>query len=99
LLLSGPGSFIGGPDCTSELAAATSFPSGENVQKKISPVSSRLATRQEEEESLTAAERAAGDRTWAFGHIIVDEAQELSEMDWRMLMRRCPGRSMTLVGD
>ena len=60
---------------------------------------SRLATRQEEEESLTAAERAAGDRTWAFGHIIVDEAQELSEMDWRMLMRRCPGRSMTLVGD
>jgi len=60
---------------------------------------SRLATRQEEEESLTAAERAAGDRTWAFGHVIVDEAQELSEMDWRMLMRRCPGRSMTIVGD
>jgi DNA helicase IV len=59
----------------------------------------RLATRQEEEESLTAAERAAGDRTWAFGHVIVDEAQELSEMDWRMLMRRCPGRSMTIVGD
>jgi DNA helicase IV len=60
---------------------------------------SRLATRQEEEESLTAAERAAGDRTWAFGHVIVDEAQDLSEMDWRMLMRRCPGRSMTIVGD
>jgi DNA helicase IV len=60
---------------------------------------SRLATRHEEEESLTAAERAAGDRTWAFGHIIVDEAQELSEMAWRMLMRRCPGRSMTIVGD
>ena len=60
---------------------------------------SRLATRQEEEESLTAAERAAGDRTWAFGHVIVDEAQELSEMAWRMLMRRCPGRSMTIVGD
>src|SRR6202035_4075043 len=60
---------------------------------------SRLATRQEEEESLTAAERAAGDRTWAFGHIIVDEAQELSEMDWRMLMRRVPVKSMTIVGD
>jgi DNA helicase IV len=59
----------------------------------------RLALRQEEEESLTAAERAAGDRSWAFGHIIIDEAQELSEMDWRMLMRRCPGRSMTIVGD
>jgi DNA helicase IV len=59
----------------------------------------RLATRQEDDESLTAAERAAGDRTWAFGHVIVDEAQELSEMDWRMLMRRCPLRSMTIVGD
>jgi DNA helicase IV len=60
---------------------------------------SRLAMRHEEEEGLTAAERAAGDRTWAFGHIIVDEAQELSEMAWRMLMRRCPSRSMTIVGD
>jgi len=60
---------------------------------------SRLATRHEEEENLTAAERAAGDRTWAFGHIIVDEAQELSEMAWRVLMRRCPTRSMTIVGD
>jgi hypothetical protein len=47
----------------------------------------------------TIAERAAADRTWQFGHVIVDEAQELSPMDWRMLMRRCPRRSMTLVGD
>jgi DNA helicase IV len=31
--------------------------------------------------------------------MIVDEAQELSAMAWRMLMRRCPSRSMTLVGD
>ncbi|MFJ1706099.1 HelD family protein [Kitasatospora sp. NPDC088346] len=45
------------------------------------------------------AERAAADRTWAYGHIIVDEAQELSPMAWRMLTRRCPGRSMTIVGD
>jgi DNA helicase IV len=60
---------------------------------------SRLAERHIEEEYLTTAERAAADRTWAFGHVIVDEAQELSEMAWRMLMRRCPARSMTLVGD
>ena len=45
------------------------------------------------------AERAAEDRTWAYGHVIVDEAQELSAMDWRLLTRRCPGRSMTIVGD
>jgi hypothetical protein len=34
-----------------------------------------------------------------YGHVVVDEAQELSEMAWRMLMRRCPTRSMTIVGD
>jgi DNA helicase IV len=45
------------------------------------------------------AERAAADPTWVFGHVVVDEAQELSEMAWRMLMRRCPSRSMTVVGD
>jgi DNA helicase IV len=51
------------------------------------------------EASGTIAEQAAADRTWQFGHVIVDEAQELSPMDWRMLMRRCRRRSMTLVGD
>ncbi|MGY1428977.1 HelD family protein [Streptomyces sp. MN12] len=59
----------------------------------------RFAERQEAEDHRSAAERAAADRTWAFGHIIVDEAQELSPMAWRLLMRRCPTRSMTLVGD
>ncbi|WP_147942531.1 PhoH family protein [Microbispora sp. CSR-4] len=60
----------------------------------------RFAERQQAEETyLTTAERAARDRTWAFGHVIVDEAQELSEMAWRMVMRRIPSRSMTIVGD
>jgi DNA helicase IV len=45
------------------------------------------------------AERAAHDRNWAYGHVIVDEAQELSAMAWRMVLRRCPARSMTVVGD
>jgi DNA helicase IV len=45
------------------------------------------------------AERALSDRTWAYGHVVVDEAQELSAMAWRMVLRRCPGRSMTIVGD
>ena len=60
---------------------------------------SRLAARYEDEQHLTAAERAAVDRTWVFGHVIVDEAQELSQLAWRMLMRRCPARSLTIVGD
>ncbi|WP_229854678.1 HelD family protein [Streptomyces filipinensis] len=59
----------------------------------------RFAERHEEADHRSAAERAAADRTWAFGHIIVDEAQELSPMAWRLLMRRSPTRSMTLVGD
>ncbi|WP_328458370.1 HelD family protein [Amycolatopsis sp. NBC_00438] len=58
-----------------------------------------FAERQVERSELTAAQRAAQDRTWTFGHVIVDEAQELSAMDWRLLMRRSPNRSMTLVGD
>ncbi len=59
----------------------------------------RLAARFDNDSYLTPAERAATDRTWAFGHVIVDEAQELSPMAWRMLMRRCPAKSMTIVGD
>jgi DNA helicase IV len=34
-----------------------------------------------------------------YGHVVVDEAQELSDMDWRVLVRRCPSRSFTVVGD
>nr|NLD40022.1 AAA family ATPase [Actinomycetales bacterium] len=48
---------------------------------------------------LTLAERAADDRTWTYGHVVVDEAQELSPMAWRSLLRRVPLRSMTVVGD
>ncbi|MGC5030700.1 HelD family protein [Micromonospora sp. DT229] len=59
----------------------------------------QLLERQEEADRLTTAQRAAADRSWAFGHVIVDEAQELSPMAWRLLMRRCPSRSMTIVGD
>jgi DNA helicase IV len=58
-----------------------------------------LGERQRTISFVTAAQRAAADRSWAFGHVIVDEAQELSPMAWRLLMRRCPSRSMTLVGD
>ncbi|MDT7712455.1 MAG: hypothetical protein QOG46_1144, partial [Pseudonocardiales bacterium] len=59
----------------------------------------RLADRQRQRSYDSTAERAAADRTWAYGHIIIDEAQELSPMAWRVLMRRCPSRSMTVVGD
>ena len=59
----------------------------------------RLAERQRVRRYDSTAERAAADREWTYGHVIVDEAQELSAMAWRLIMRRCPTRSMTLVGD
>jgi DNA helicase IV len=58
-----------------------------------------LAARQAEVDTRSTAERAAADRTWTFGHVVVDEAQELSAMAWRTVLRRCPTRSMTVVGD
>ncbi|ASO17963.1 Helicase IV [Actinoalloteichus hoggarensis] len=58
-----------------------------------------LADRFVERDGRELAERAAADRDWTYRHVVVDEAQELSEMDWRVLMRRCPDRSFTAVGD
>ena len=49
--------------------------------------------------TATTSERASGDRSWTYGHIVVDEAQELSPMQWRVLLRRSPLRSFTIVGD
>lgn len=58
-----------------------------------------LAERFVERDNRDLAERAAADRDWTYRHVVVDEAQELSEMDWRVLMRRCPSKSFTVVGD
>ena len=72
----------------------------EEVLSAIDVVdASAFVERHEVIDTRTAAERAATDRSWVFGHVIVDEAQELSPMAWRLLMRRCPSRSMTVVGD
>jgi len=35
----------------------------------------------------------------SFAHIVVDEAQELTDAEWQMLLRRCPSRSFTIAGD
>ena len=34
-----------------------------------------------------------------FAHVVVDEAQELTDAQWQMLLQRCPSRSFTIVGD
>jgi DNA helicase IV len=72
-----------------QLSGAGAFVSAEQLADRFADVGPTLST----------AERAIADRGWAYGHVVVDEAQELSAMAWRMLMRRCPTKSMTLVGD
>ncbi|WP_430785880.1 RNA polymerase recycling motor ATPase HelR [Actinoplanes sp. G11-F43] len=41
----------------------------------------------------------AGDAEKTFDHVVVDEAQELTDAEWRMLLARCPSGSLTIVGD
>jgi hypothetical protein len=50
-----------------------------------------------DEAALPSAEpdRLAG----PFAHVVVDEAQELTDAEWQMLLLRCPSRSFTIVGD
>ncbi|WP_420113089.1 HelD family protein [Pseudactinotalea sp.] len=45
------------------------------------------------------AQRAAADHAWTYGHVVIDEAQELSPMQWHMVRRRSPTGSVTAVGD
>lgn len=58
-----------------------------------------VASRYRDMAAPTGAERAQADRDRVHGHVVVDEAQELSHMAWRMVFRRCPIRSLTVVGD
>ena len=51
------------------------------------------------ERGSTVAELAKAERLWQFGHVIVDEAQDLTPMQWRMIERRSMDGSMTIVGD
>lgn len=51
-----------------------------------------------EEASATVLELAALEQSWQFGHVIVDEAQDLSAMQWRMVARRAVS-GITIVGD
>lgn len=47
------------------------------------------------EERPAEADELAG----PFAHLVVDEAQELTDAEWQMLLARCPSRSLTVVGD
>jgi DNA helicase IV len=84
------------------LEATTDASDSESIEGYYSALVSgeQLAARfAEQGPARTLAERAGADREWAYAHVVVDEAQELSAMAWRAIARRCPSRSMTVVGD
>ncbi|ALV37259.1 RNA polymerase recycling motor ATPase HelR [Streptomyces sp. CdTB01] len=68
---------------------------GEGLVRMLRGEDARVSLVDEGE--LTAAEPdlLAG----PFAHIVVDEAQELTDAEWQMLLLRCPSRSFTIVGD
>jgi DNA helicase IV len=82
-----------------EMASEDSMDDEEQLRAQHMIYAEDLAERFLQRDTRELAERAAADRDWTYRHIVVDEAQELSEMDWRVLMRRCPGKSFTVVGD
>ncbi len=50
-------------------------------------------------EDVSVVDLAIGERSFRFGHVIVDEAQDLSAMQWRMIVRRAEPGAITAVGD
>ena len=51
------------------------------------------------EARITVGELVGENESWRYGHVIVDEAQDLTPMQWRMVMRRVRGKALTIVGD
>ncbi|MEL7158907.1 MAG: ATP-binding domain-containing protein [Actinomycetota bacterium] len=47
----------------------------------------------------TVRQLAVDEQVWQFGHVIVDEAQDLTPMQWRMVVRRSQSGSVTMLGD
>ena len=84
------------PSRTCEVARRTLADSGAAGMMTAEQLAARWSV---DRVRRSVAEHAATDREWTYGHVVVDEAQELAPMAWRLLMRRCPTRSMTIVGD
>ncbi len=49
--------------------------------------------------SATVRQLAVDEQVWRFGHVIVDEAQDLTPMQWRMVVRRSRKGAVTVLGD
>jgi hypothetical protein len=80
-----------------ELDALLGRPGGGDEEDEVLPIDDGYA------EVTTFADRSAvrldPDEPDLFGHVVVDEAQDLSPMQWRVIARRGAGASYTIVGD
>ncbi|QDQ95570.1 AAA family ATPase [Rhodococcus sp. WB9] len=78
-----------------DLIAADAYDDGESLMTQL-----RQKGLQEmlvDEAAMSSTDPDQLDRT--FAHVVVDEAQELTDAEWQMLLLRCPSRSFTIVGD
>ncbi|MEU4477622.1 RNA polymerase recycling motor ATPase HelR [Micromonospora sp. NPDC023966] len=78
-----------------DLIASDAYDDGEGLMTMLRQQDLRDALVDETGLSGAARDPLAG----PFAHIVVDEAQELTDAEWQMLLLRCPSRSFTIVGD
>jgi DNA helicase IV len=78
-----------------ELIAAHTYDDGEGVLSSLRQLDLQDALVDESALPVAEPDLLAG----PFAHIVVDEAQELTDAEWQMLLLRCPSRSFTIVGD
>ncbi|NYF59909.1 hypothetical protein HDA35_005740 [Micromonospora purpureochromogenes] len=78
-----------------ELIEAHAYDDGEGVLSSLRQLDLQDALVDETALPSTDPDLLVG----PFAHIVVDEAQELTDAEWQMLLLRCPSRSFTIVGD
>jgi DNA helicase IV len=78
-----------------DLIASAEFDDGEGMMTSLRQDVLRDALVDESVLRPVTPDRLAG----PFAHVVVDEAQELTDAEWQMLLQRCPSRSFTIVGD
>ncbi|WP_432118218.1 RNA polymerase recycling motor ATPase HelR [Streptomyces sp. bgisy032] len=82
-------------DVIDDLLQAHTYDDGEGVLIMLHGQDMRNSLVDESALPTADPDRLAG----PFAHIVVDEAQELTDAEWQMLLARCPSRSFTVVGD
>jgi hypothetical protein len=78
-----------------DLLDANEYDDGEGVWTMLRGQDMRTSLEDETVLPPVDVDRLAG----PFAHVVVDEAQELTDAEWQMLIRRCPAKSFTIVGD